>query len=190
MRRLLVLAVSFAVALANVCAFGQAAGETAAPPPKAGTAAAPVHDTTSLVEAARLAKAKRQQQTGKRKVITNADVKRSTAKLQETELAPLPAELTKSDAGMVAEHEARKKALRDAEARVVEAEKKVAGLDKEVARLEMSFYEENDPNYRDGVIKTRFEQAKRQLDAARQDLANARDAVTALDPAATPLPPS
>ena len=184
------LAVSILVACATLPAFAQATGDAQAGEPKPSVAAVPPHDTTSLVEAARLAKAKRQQQAGKRKVITNADVKRSTAKLHETELAPLPADAAKSDAGMVAEHEARKKALRDAEARVTEAEKKVAGLDKEVARLEMSFYEENDPNYRDDVIQKRFEQAKRQLDAARQELANARDAVAALTEPAAPLPPS
>jgi exonuclease VII small subunit len=182
------LAVGLSLALQQLPAFGQTAQEPA-PADKPGVAAVPRHDTASLVEAARAAKAKRKTNP-KRKVITNADVKRSTAKLQETELAPLPVELTKSGGGMVAEHEARKKAIRAAEARVAEAEKLVAGLDKEVARLEMSFYEENDPNYRDDVIQKRFEQARRQLDTARQELADARDALTALTAPATPLPPT
>ena len=165
------------------------ADEPAKPPAETQTAPAAEtvqvekpKDTSALVEAAKAAKAKRQQ-SGKKKVITNADVKKSTGKLLDYVPPDLPAgsEITVTPSTITEKHELQRKARVEAEARITGAEKKVKELEKELSGLELSFYEENDPNYRDNVIQQRFTQTKRQLEEARTELANARDALTAMD---------
>ena len=142
------------------------AGETTVAPPK---------DTSDLVEASKAAKAaKATSSKKKKKVITNADVKKSSGKLIEYTPPPLPdAEVTVTNS--VAAHQEKRKARLAAEERFAAAEKNVAELQKELSRVETAFYEENDPNYRDQVIEKKFAQTKRQLDAAKQELADARD---------------
>jgi molecular chaperone GrpE (heat shock protein) len=111
-----------------------------------------------------------------KKVITNADVKKSKGKL-----VVLPAKEAQSPAAppktsLDLQNEQRK-AADSANVRVSAAEKKVGELEKELRRLEDAYYAENDPNYRDNTIQPRFNQAKKQLDDARKELADARDAL-------------
>jgi len=126
---------------------------------------------SDAVKAANEAKAKRT--ATKPKVITNADVKKSKSKLTVTAVPATP-DAPKPKAPT---EDAVYRARKEASARVAAAEKRVAELSKSLDIVEQSFYAENDPNYRDDVIKKRFEQTKRQLDGARKELADARDAL-------------
>lgn len=143
--------------------------------PEAGPPAA----ESDLVRAARLAKWARTKKA--KKVITNADVKKSTGKLTTlSATAPLPAAPeTKSEKGTIEKQDEQHRARQEASERVAAAEKKVDELERELGRLEQNFYDTNDPNYRDDVIQKRFEQTKRQLDDAKKELADARDALSA-----------
>ena len=100
-----------------------------------------------------------------RKVITNADVKKAKGKLIELPstgvkpMAPVPSTM--------AQHTAEMKAAAVAEQAHAESAKKVADLEKELAAIEQSYYEENDPAYRDDVIKKKFDLKKAELDAAK-----------------------
>jgi len=115
-----------------------------------------------------------------KKVITNADVKKSSGTVTTlppaaTSTAPVPA-----PKGSIAEQD---KLLHDraaAQKRTDSAQAKVNDLDKELDRLEQAYYAENDPNYRDKTIAERFEQTKKQLESARKDLAEAREALEKL----------
>lgn len=136
---------------------------------------------SALVKAAKDAKKNRAAAKGK-KVITNADVKKSKGKLivlpgKPPAAAPAPAD----GRSTIEKHEEKIRDRQKAQEQVAVSEKKVEELARELLRLEQAFYDANDPNYRDGVIQKRFEQTKRQLDEARKDLADARDAATALD---------
>lgn len=124
----------------------------------------------------------------KKKVITNADVKKSRGKLvvlPDKKAAPAPAPAAAATApappatstkGPFERYEDQLRAENAARDRVAKAEKTVSDLEKELRRLEEAYYAENDPTYRDTTISTRFSQTKRQLEDARKDLADARDA--------------
>ena len=118
-----------------------------------------------------------------KKVITNADVKKSSGKV--TTLPPSTASKAAphvAPKGPIAEQD---KLLHDraaAQKRTDAAQAKVNDLDKELDRLEQAYYAENDPNYRDKTIGERFEQTKKQLESARKDLAEAREALEKLKP--------
>jgi hypothetical protein len=158
-------------------------------PPREAAPAPQPKGLAELVEASKAAKAAREKKGGKkRKVITNADVKKSKGKLDTYVPKELPAgtEVTVVTTSMLEQHERNRRALKAAEERHAIAEKRVSELQKDLNALELSFYEENDPNYRDGVIQQRFAQTKRQLEESRTELANARDALNALAQPAGP----
>jgi hypothetical protein len=141
-------------------------------------AAAGLAEDSPLVKAA---KANGGPKKPTKKVITNADVKKSSGKV--TTLPPAtsttPAAAPK---GSIAEQD---KLLHDraaAQKRTDTAQTKVNDLDKELDRLEQAYYAENDPNYRDKTIAGRFEETKKQLESARKDLAEAREALEKLKP--------
>jgi hypothetical protein len=141
-------------------------------------AAAGLAEDSPLVKAA---KANGGPKKPTKKVITNADVKKSSGKVTTlppaTSTAPVPA-----PKGSIAEQD---KLLHDraaAQKRTDAAQTKVNDLDKELDRLEQAYYAENDPNYRDKTIAERFEQTKKQLESARKDLAEAREALEKLKP--------
>jgi len=133
-----------------------------------GQAQEPAKDS-DLVAAAKKAKAGRV--AIPRKPITNSDVKKSKGKLIElpgaapsTNAAPaVPADKRTSQQ----KHEDAMKAATVAEKAQSDAAKKVADLEKELAVIEQSYYEENDPAYRDDVIRKKFDQKKQELEAAR-----------------------
>ena len=103
-----------------------------------------------------------------RKVITNADVKRSKGKLIELPGSTAPVATPPTDPLSTTEkHEAALKAEAAANRAQAVADKKVADLEKELAAIEQSYYDENDPAYRDDVIRKKFDEKKRELDAAR-----------------------
>ena len=149
-----------------------------APKAKPATNAKPTSD--EMVKAAKDAKAKRKSTSTK--VLTNADVKKSKAKLIETaapktdDAAPSQPQLS----SLEQQDLRRKERIALAEA-VATGEKKVASLERSAEELELRYYQENDPTYRDEVIRVRFDQAKRQLDEARLELANARDALKKIE---------
>jgi dihydroxyacetone kinase-like predicted kinase len=134
-------------------------------------AAEPPKDS-DLVAAAKKAKAGRV--TIPKKTITNADVKKAKGKLIELPgKAPVANQGPPADTrGSIARHEAARKAEAAAEVVQADAEKKVADLEKELAAIEQSYYEENDPTFRDDVIRKKFDEKKREFDSARAALAN------------------
>lgn len=119
-----------------------------------------------------------------KKVITNADVTKGSAKASTTPApvakpASVPAAPPK---GSIAEQDKLLHDRAEAQKRTDAAQAKVADLDKELDRIEQAYYAENDPNYRDKNIAERFEQTKKQLETARKELADARDALEKLKP--------
>lgn len=118
-----------------------------------------------------------------KKVITNADVKKSSGKV-----TTVPAAATSTTSPAAAPQisiAGQDKLLHDraaAQKRTDAAQAKVNDLVKELDRLEQAYYAENDPNYRDKTIAERFEQTKKQLDSARKELAEARDELEKLKP--------
>lgn len=140
-------------------------------------AAAGFADDSPLVKAA---KANGGPKKSKTKVITNADVKKSSGKVSTTPVAATstapaaPAPMTVADQDKLLHDRAAAQKRTDA------AQAKVNDLDKELDRLEQAYYAENDPNYRDKTIASRFEETKKQLESARKDLAEAREALEKL----------
>jgi hypothetical protein len=122
---------------------------------------------SDLVAAAKKAKAGRV--AIPRKPITNADVKKAKGKLielpgkaaAETPQAPVD-QRTSTE-----KHQQAMKAAAAAEQVQTDAAKRVTDLEKELAAIEQSYYEENDPVYRDDVIRKKFDEKKQQLEAAR-----------------------
>ncbi|MDQ6802794.1 MAG: hypothetical protein M3041_18480 [Acidobacteriota bacterium] len=132
-----------------------------------------------LVRAARASGGPKKKST--KKVITNADVKKSRGNLvvlpaKKGETAPAPEPQKTS----LQKQEEQRKASGTASIRVMTAEKRVGELEKDLRRIEDSYYAENDPNYRDKTITDRFNQTKKLLDDARKELADARDAQKAV----------
>lgn len=140
-------------------------------------AAAAFAEDSPLVKAA---KANGGPKKSTKKVITNADVKKSSGKVSTTPVATTstapatPASMTVADQDKLLHDRAAAQKRTDA------AQSKVNDLDKELDRLEQAYYAENDPNYRDKTIAERFEQTKKQLESARKDLAEAREALEKL----------
>ena len=153
--------------------------------------AATVHaEDSPLVKAAKATRAPKKKST--KKVITNADVKKSGGKV--TVLPPDKkgaATASVQTKGPLTKYEEQQRAADAAAKRVALAEATVTRLQSELDRIEQTYYESNDPNYRDTAIKDRFEQTKRQLDDARKNLSDARDVqkrVTTPEP--PPKPPA
>ena len=110
-----------------------------------------------------------------RGVITNDTVKKnatpsSGAKAGAPAAVPAP---PKSPAVLEAE---QKIARDDAETHVKLEEAAVAQLERDVAALELSYYAENDPDFRDRVITAKFIAMQEKLAAAKKELTNAREA--------------
>jgi len=144
-----------------------------------GTALAAAAQDAPVVEAAKKGKEARKKSTTK--VITNADVKKSKGKVVVKSGTPAPpVEAKKDDKPPLAKADDLHRARAAAEESVSAAEKKVAELERELRNVEESYYAENDPSYRDDVIRKRFEQTKKQLETARTDLTAKRDALARL----------
>ena len=158
----------FAVLIGSMaCAWALVADEPAAVPKK----------NSALVQASKDNGGARKKKP--RKVITNADVKKSKGKLivlPPKAVEPLAAEGQPPAKGTLEQQEENRKARLEAEKRLSDADTRVKDLEKELARIEQSYYNEADPNRRDSQIGPRFNQTKRQLDDARKQLADARDA--------------
>src|SRR4051794_21772960 len=101
-----------------------------------------------------------------RKVITNADVKKAKGKLIELPATSKPLASLAPETS-IEKHEADRKAVAAEQHAQAVADKKVADLEKELAAIEQSYYEENDPAFRDDVIRKKFEAKKLEVDAAR-----------------------
>jgi hypothetical protein len=145
------------------------------------TAAVAVAEDSPLVKAAKASGGPRKKST--KKVITNAEVKKSTGKLivlppkdGAPALAGQQPAASGAPKGPLEKQDDERRLRQATTARVAAAEQKVNDLEKELRRLEDAYYAENDPNYRDSTIERRFNQTKRQLEEARKDLADARDA--------------
>ena len=139
-------------------------------------AKAPAQD---LVSAAKDAKGKRKQPSTK--VLTNADVKKSKGKLivlSSKEEKPPESAKEVDPLTPLQRHDAnhRERLLVDEKLRA--AQTKVADLEKELLAIEQRYYEENDPDRRDRIIRVKFEETRKALEGARAEL----EAVRSKDP--------
>ncbi|MBI2213668.1 MAG: hypothetical protein HYU52_08475 [Acidobacteria bacterium] len=160
-------------------ASAQSTSETTASKQNDTTTAAQPSNESPLVKAAREAAAKRDAGSKSRRAITDKDVKSSTGKLIETTSKPLTPIRTAEDveARMRAERateDAKKQGPVIAAKAIETAEKRVAGLEAELRRIEETYYDEDDPDFREDVIEKRFEETKTKLEKAREELEAAR----------------
>jgi hypothetical protein len=179
----LIAATLFAgLALAEAPATSSAAGTKVVPAP-ATTTATPNANESPLVKAAKDAAAKRGTKT--RLTINDKDVKKSAGKLIETTTRPLPAVPNQAAEIDKRNREAKTAATSEAAARktgedkVVKLTKEVESLESELRRVEESYYDEDDPDFREDVIEKKFNDTKAKLEKARQDLEAARAAAAA-----------
>jgi len=156
-------AVGCQLALSTLLAFSLFAQEDAPPPPPA-----PPSDS-ALVAAAK--RAKEGHLAIPHKVITNADVKKAKGKLIElpSKGGPVPFHVLDQKSSLE-KHDDALKAAAAAERQANAAQKKISDLEKELAAIEQSYYDENDPTYRDDVIRKKFEEKQRELEGARAAL--------------------
>lgn len=156
-----------------------ASGARAIPPASEGSQD-PKAPTKDLVSAAKDAKGKRKQPSTK--VLTNADVKKSKGKLivlSSTEKAEPGTAVQEVDPlSPMQRHDAnyRERLVIDEKTRA--AQSRVDALEKELLELESRYYEENDPDRRDRVIRSKFEEVRKALDEAKSEL----EAVKPKDP--------
>ena len=135
-------------------------------------------EDSALVKAAKASGGPKKRST--KKVITNADVKRSKGSLKVLPTKAGEPAAPVDNRGPLQKQDDDRRARSEASLRLTGAQKKVDELQKDLRRIEDAYYAENDPNYRDSTIEVQFNQTKKQLDDARKDLADARDAQTRL----------
>ncbi|MGK2859494.1 MAG: hypothetical protein ACSLFQ_20015 [Thermoanaerobaculia bacterium] len=134
-------------------------------------------DESPLVKAARDGAANRTKKS--RLSIEDKDVKKSKGKLIETTtkpLAPIPAAADvetrmRSEAAAADALKNRDKVIAD---HVATKKKEVEDLESELRRIEETYYDEDDPDFREEVIEKRFDETRSRLEKARQDLEAAR----------------
>ena len=138
-------------------------------------------DTSKLVETAKANKPKRKASTTK--VITDKDVKKSKGKIIVLPEKPLPAAAKPADPGPdpIAQQDARHHARVELQDRIDTAAKNVARLEKQLETTEQRYYEENDPSYRDDVVRRKFTETRQKLEDARKELADFREAMQRLN---------
>ncbi|MFA6955492.1 MAG: hypothetical protein WC538_06425 [Thermoanaerobaculia bacterium] len=143
--------------------------------------AAPANESP-LVKAAKDAAAASAKRGNKPRLsINDKDVKKSAGKLIETTSKPLPPVRAADDVEtrMRAEKAAKESkgdGKKLAAGRVAASEKQVAELESELRRIEETYYDEDDPDFREDVIEKRFNETKAKLEKARQELEAARTA--------------
>ena len=137
-------------------------------------------EDSPLVKAAKASGGPKKKST--RKVITNADVKKSSGKVKEGPATKPQAAKPEAPKSPLQQQEEQRKAANVAAKRVAAAQTKVTDLENELSRIEQRYYESGDPNDRDTNIAARFRQTRQQLDQARKELADAREAETKLKP--------
>ncbi len=162
------------------------------PPPSPGvvpTSASNAPSTEDLVTAARASKAKRVATRGKKKVITNADVKKAGGRLifisdgSHKKKDAQKKTVTAEDRRTLDERDSdRIRGWKAAEEKLTSATAQVDELRAALAAAEQKYYESNDPGYRDSVLKERFEGARTRLESAQNDAASARDELAAHEP--------
>lgn len=172
--------------LAQTASSTKPASEATSTPASTASGAAPAE--SPLVKAAKDGAAKRTKKS--RLSIDDKDVKKSSGKLIETTskpLAPIPA-ATDVEAELRAKIKAEQgdqSAEKILENRVAAAQKNVESLESELRRLEETYYDEDDPDFREDVISKKFDDTKAKLEKAKQSLEEARNAAAGSG-AATP----
>lgn len=142
-------------------------------------AASPVPQ--EVIDKARETKAKRKARTSR--ALTNADVKKSKGRIVVNQ-GEAPAVPPATHPESLAEYQAALAARQDLERRRNAAQALVRQLERESAAIEQSYYDENDPDFRDRVIAARFAESATKLAAARTALETLESQLG--DPAATP----
>ena len=127
--------------------------------------------TKDLVSAAKDAKGKRKQPSTK--VITNADVKKSKGKLivLSSNEAKAPESAKEIDPlTPLQRHDANHRERLLVDEKMQAAQARVDELEKELLDVELRYYEENDPDRRDRIIRVKFEETRKALEEARSEL--------------------
>ena len=187
MTTLRTVAILAAAILASGTAFAQSAStEKPEGEPKAASAAPAAMPAavveSPLVKAAKDGAAKRTKKS--RLSIDDKDVTKSRGKLIETTtkpLPPVPSAAEEAGKRLLSEEAKAKVEARgrsEAAERFAAAQKEVESLESELRRIEETYYDEDDPDFREEVIEKRFEDTKSRLDKARQDLEDARNAAS------------
>jgi hypothetical protein len=157
------------------------AGSPAAQPKAAGDAVQDPGDSP-LVRAAKAARAARAAQPKANrpvKVITNADVKKSSGRLTVLPARPGTAQAAARGAesaapgspGMLATDDPADKERRTK--KVEELKRSTAELETALTRLQEEYYQADDPTYRDKVIQRKFNDTKKELEQSRAELETA-----------------
>jgi hypothetical protein len=138
--------------------------------PESAPVAVPIGPKDSALvrasKAAKAANAAKPKSNKPVKVITNADVKKSKGKL-----TLLPPRSDKGNGGAGSPAGSEVSGMTDREARnVAELKKRAAELESALDRLEDEYYQSDDPVYRDGVIRKKFDETKKDLDRSRAEL--------------------
>jgi hypothetical protein len=127
--------------------------------------------TKDLVSAAKDAKGKRKQPSTK--AITNADVKKSKGKLivLSSNEAKAPEAAKEVDPlTPLQRHDANHRERLLVDEKIQAAQARVDELEKELLDVELRYYEENDPDRRDRIIRVKFEETRKALEEARSEL--------------------
>ena len=128
-----------------------------------------VAPTKDLVAAAKEAKSRRKKP--ETKVLTNADVRKSKGTL--IELKPAEGEVAAEPSEQLPPlelHDEQRRQRIELEEKILEVRKTISALERELELIEQRYYEENDPDRRDKLIRPQFEEKKKELDAARVEL--------------------
>lgn len=129
-----------------------------------------------VVEASKDAKAKRRKSTSR--VITNADVKKSKGKITENRIPLTPVDATPKESE-TEQHEIARLARIALEEKLAALDQEIVTLSAELLSVERMYFEENDPNVRDGAIARKFRDVQEKLEAKRKERA-------AIAPSTTP----
>jgi hypothetical protein len=127
--------------------------------------------TKDLVSAAKDAKGKRKKPSTK--VLTNADVEKSKGKLivLSSNEAKSPESAKEVDPlTPLQRHDANHRERLLVDEKIQAAQTRVDELEKELLDVELRYYEENDPDRRDRIIRVKFEETRKALEEARSEL--------------------
>lgn len=134
----------------------------------------PLH-AGDVVEASKDARTKRKKSTSR--VITNADVKKSKGKISENK-APLTPIDTTPKVSEVEQHETARLERMALDEKLITIDREIAALEVELVAIERTYFEENDPNVRDGAIAKRFRDVQEKLEAKRKERATLKPPVS------------
>ncbi|HEY0140578.1 MAG TPA: hypothetical protein VGF48_06765 [Thermoanaerobaculia bacterium] len=125
-----------------------------------------VVEASDVVQASNAAKSKRKKSTSR--VITNADVKKSKGKITENKAPLTPIDETPK-VSEVEQYETARLVRIAGEEKTAAIDREIVQLEAELVLIERAYFEENDPNVRDGAIVRKFRTTQEKLDAKKKE---------------------